>query len=59
MKVTGHRTLSVFERYNIMSPGHLVEAVRKLDAAIHAISSLDKNTGMKAPNWGSKDSKDL
>ena len=33
MKMTGHKTWEVFERYNIVSPGDLVEAARKLDAA--------------------------
>jgi len=32
MKMTGHRTRSVFERYNIVSGGDLVQAARRLDA---------------------------
>ncbi len=32
MTMTGHKTRSVFERYNIVSPGDLTEAARKLDA---------------------------
>jgi hypothetical protein len=33
MTMTGHRTRSVFERYNIVSDGDLREAARKLDVA--------------------------
>lgn len=33
MQLTGHKTRSVFERYNIVSGGDLREAARKLDAA--------------------------
>ena len=32
MTMTGHKTRSVFERYNIVSAGDLTEAARKLDA---------------------------
>ena len=32
MQLTGHKTRSVFERYNIVSPGDLREAARRLDA---------------------------
>ena len=31
MTMTGHKTRSVLERYNIVSPGDLREAARKLD----------------------------
>jgi hypothetical protein len=33
MQLTGHKTRSVFERYNIVSGGDLRDAARKLDAA--------------------------
>jgi integrase len=33
MQLTGHKTRSVFERYNIVSPGDLRDAARKLDQA--------------------------
>jgi hypothetical protein len=33
MQMTGRFTRSVFERYNIVSPGDLKDAARKLDAA--------------------------
>ena len=32
MQMTGHKTRSVFERYNIMSECDLVEAAKKLNA---------------------------
>ena len=40
--MTGHKTGSVFERYNIVSPGDLLETARKLDAAM----GLNPVTGM-------------
>jgi poly(3-hydroxybutyrate) depolymerase len=33
MTMAGHKTRSVFERYNIVSPGDLTEAARNLDSA--------------------------
>ncbi|MFQ5961138.1 MAG: tyrosine-type recombinase/integrase [Candidatus Methylomirabilales bacterium] len=38
MKMTGHRTRSVFDRYHIVSPGDLQEAARKLTGILSGIS---------------------
>ena len=38
MQMTGHKTRSVFERYNIVSVGDLREAARRLDIATGTIS---------------------
>jgi hypothetical protein len=48
MRMTGHKKRSVFERYNIVSPGDLAEAARKLDAAMTTVTG----SGMNAPNLG-------
>jgi hypothetical protein len=34
MKVSGHRSRTVFERYHIVSPGDLQEVARKLTGTI-------------------------
>ena len=34
MRLTGHKTCSVFERYNIVSDGDLRDAVQKLSARV-------------------------
>jgi anion-transporting ArsA/GET3 family ATPase len=38
MMMTGHKTRSVFERYNIVSSGDLTDAARKLDEASRKVS---------------------
>lgn len=44
MQMTGHKTRSVFERYNIVSAGDLREAARRLDVAAGTISgTIEQN----------------
>jgi integrase len=42
MTITGHKTRSIFERYNIVSDGDLREAARKLESAmiVHTATTL-------------------
>lgn len=49
MKLTGHKTRSIFDRYNITSMGDLLEAADKLDAAVTPIVTT---TGDKQATWG-------
>ena len=39
MTLTGHKTRSIFERYNITSPGDLRDAARRLDAYAAAVAT--------------------
>jgi hypothetical protein len=44
MQMNGHRTRSVFERYNIVSVGDLREAAKRLNAATGTISrTIEEN----------------
>jgi hypothetical protein len=44
MQMTGHKTRSVFERYNIVSAGDLREAAKRLEVAAGTISgAIEQN----------------
>ena len=48
MQLTGHKTRSVFERYNIVSPGDLRDAARRLDeAGGHTFGHNDGGSGIR------------
>ncbi len=44
MQMTGHKTRSVFERYNIVSDGDLSDAARKLDLAAKKLTGTITGT---------------
>ena len=48
MQMTGHKTRSVFERYNIVSVGDFREAARRLDIATGTIQGQSKKIGARA-----------
>lgn len=43
MQMTGHKTRSVFERYNITSAGDLRDAARLLDVAVYFSATAERN----------------
>jgi integrase len=51
MQMTGHKTRSVFERYNIVSAGDLRDAARRLDDASTTTSGA-ASYGLPAPSKG-------
>ena len=48
MQMAGHKTRSVFKRYNIVSVGDLREAARRLDIATGTISGTIENNQRSA-----------
>jgi integrase len=48
MMITGHKTRSIFDRYQIVSPGDLQEAARKIDKAA-SVSVTPENPLSPAP----------
>jgi len=51
--MTGHKTRAVFERYNIVSPGDLLDAARKLDERQQRDGHNSGHTGQKMAVAGS------
>jgi hypothetical protein len=58
MQMTGHKTRSVFERYNIVSECDLVEAAKKLNA-IQPAATLPPKGGSHVSESDASDRKEL
>jgi hypothetical protein len=54
MQMTGHKTRSVFERYNIVSECDLVEAAKKLNA-LQPVPSASDHDGLASPKRRSRE----
>ena len=48
MKVTGHKTRAVFDRYHIVSPGDLQDVARRLTGTFSGMSAGDAVDGRPA-----------
>ena len=49
MKITGHKTRAVFDRYDITSEEDLAEAARKLEALARGHSGTVDGSGVVVP----------
>lgn len=43
MRLLGHKTRSIFDRYNIVSSGDLLDAANKLDAVTMTVTTAGDN----------------
>ena len=55
MAMTGHKTRSVFERYNIVSPGDLADAARRLDTVTIATGKASGKVGAPGAVSGARE----
>jgi hypothetical protein len=57
MKISGHKTRSIFDRYHIVSQSDIAEAMQKLEVEQHRVNALAAQSSEFGQSFGQSDQK--